>query len=888
VKNRTLVGVLACGAALSFAVAHAWDNRTKLSREQRSISMPSHAVLDERAQPLIASSGKVGFVSSVTSGSVMAFGLNTGKVLSAISVGESVGPITMVEHGGRRLIAAPASNDPRGGHPATVTIVDATSIRNLEIASLLVLPPEAMITPATRALLSADGKHCFIASSFDDPTLFSFDVESGRLISRIELPGRPAEIAMSERAGRRTIAVSSSVSNSMLLARFDSAGELSVAGSFIPRGDRLGESNNPAFSPDGTTVFIAASEGDRLYALSAETGSVLGSAAVSSPHRISVTRKGNLDLIAVTRVQNPAEGRGGVTVFSSNGSVLEQVSSFEPPDGVNFSQANNAVFTSDAMTLFVGSASGILFAFSLETGELESYNAIGSELRRVALSEKANAIAAVRSTPAGDHVVVVNFDVTADDEPDPMAPVIDSLRPSAVEQGRLKNLRLVVLGRNFSEGASLVVNDVEVAADIARDGAALQTKLPRRLFDHVGLISVRIKASNGALSEPRDLAVTRPNAPAIEAMDPIEVPGPASPFELTVKAANLRESSTIFIGDRPLTTERVNERKLRATVPAEIAGTVGKLAVSVRDLAVPDLFSADEELLIFGPRISELKPNVEAVVAGDKRFLLRIRGENFRPGATVELKLNGQTFSPEAVRVRNRRLIRVNMKEKFYQEAGTMTVVVRNAAGGVSDPAQLAINGPQILSFEPGKVLAGVTSARVDIRGTNFRKRARVFVGTDEQALRLDHKLVRFRNKRRIVVSLTQDLSALLAKPAELKFTVVNPNDADGVPSEQKELEIVGPSISEVEVNQTDEGVNRILIAGANFRKGATVEFLVDGLVVRQQTPDKVSGVRVSLLISKRKLDGMGDYRVRVVNPNNVPSDAVGPRRDTRIAGTED
>jgi hypothetical protein len=239
---------------LSLAVAHGWDQRTKFAERQRSIKLPSYAVLDERAQPLIASSGKVGFVSSVTSGSVMAFGLSSGKVLSAISVGEGVGPISMVEHGGRRLIAVAASNDPRQGNPATITIIDATSTKAMETRSLLVLPSDAIITAATRALLSSDGKLAFIASSFEEPTLFSFDVETGEIVSQIPLAGRPSEVSIHDRAGHRTLAVASAPANTLNLVEYDLSGQLSPSASFTPKGAKFEDSNNPVFSSDGSAV----------------------------------------------------------------------------------------------------------------------------------------------------------------------------------------------------------------------------------------------------------------------------------------------------------------------------------------------------------------------------------------------------------------------------------------------------------------------------------------------------------------------------------------------------------------------------------------------------------------------------------------------------------
>ena len=886
-RNRKLATLSAFLIAFSFVAALGGSHRTKFEGEQR-LSLPAQSILDENAEPLIASNGKVGFISSVTSGSLISFSISSGKVFSSISVGENAGPLSMIETGGLRLLSVPAANHPGDGNPAAVSIVDATSPKSMELKSLLVLPPDAMITPATRAMLSADGRYCFVASSFDEPTLFSFDVESGQVVAKLPLSGRPSDVALYDKGGRRIVAVASAASNSILFVRAGKDGSLSSSATFSADGARIDDSNNLAFSSDGRMVFIGSAGSNLLHAIDDATGVEIANVSVASPQRVTVARKGNADAIAVTRVESGAEGRGGVDVLVNDGQRFNALSHFDPPQGVGFSRANNAVFTADGATVFVGSTTGVLFAFSADTGELDSYNVVGSELRRVGLSEKAKAVAAVRSAPSGDQVVVVHFDLT-DDGSEPPAPIIDSLVPNVVEQGRLRNLKLVVLGRNFTDGASLIVNGAEIAADLVRKGKALESKLPKSAFDQAGSISVVVKAANGVQSEPAVITVIPPNTPVLDSIDPVEVAGPAEPFFLVVKGSNFRSSSTIFAGDRPLDTEHVNDAKLRALIPSDIAGVVGTLKVSVRDLAVTGLTSSDKDLLIYGPRIKELRTSVDEVVAGDKRFVLRIIGENFREGAQVDLSLNGQGLAAGSAEVKGRKLIRLTVGSGLFQDAGVMTVVVRNPVfGGASDPAELTIHGPQITSFAPDKVLAGLTDVQVDIQGVDFRRQARVYVGNDTGAFAIPRSLVRFRNTGRIVVTLTDELNSLLAAPGTLKFTVVNRNASDGVPSDSMSLSVVGPAISSASAIPRDDAYSRIVIEGENFRTGAIVEFLVGDMVVRQQEPSKLSESRLSLLVRNKKLAGMGDYQLRVVNPGNIPSEPFHPQGSVAAAGRDD
>lgn len=880
--------------ALSLAVAQGSDHRTRLS-QGRSVSLPSSSVLDRHAQPLIASSGKVGFVASVTGGSLISFSMTSGRILSTVAVGETLGSITMIEAAGRRLIAVPAANDPAGGTPATVSIIDATSAKRLDLKSLLVLPRDAVITPATGAMLTSDGRFCLIASSFDVPTLYSFDVETGQLASHLALIGRPSEIALYDAGERRMLAVASAAGNNLSVINIDAQGGLVSSANFSPSIARFDEANNPAFSSDGRLVYIAASTGDRLFAIDSESAIIIDSISIASPERITVaTGPDGIQMIAATRIRRPSNSKaGGVTVIENREGRLASRSEFTPPDGIDFSLENNVAFTADASIAFVGSATGILFAFNTGSGELESYQEIGSEIRRLALSEKTRSVAAVRSASSGDEVTIVNFDVVESDETNPSAPLIDSVSPEVAEQGRVSNLKLVVAGKNFTEGASLVVNGVEMGADLARRGSALETTLPKSLFDQIASISVRVKGADGTLSRPRDLRVVRPDAPMIDRISPSEVPGPSAPFALRVTGRKFRASSTVIIEGRPLNTRQIGSSTLEAIVPADIADKVRAdgLKVQVKDLAVPDLVSVNEkELRIFGPRVTDLRTSVQNVVAGSQSFGLRIAGNNFREGAQVELRVNGEVFTAVQIQQRGSRAIRLTVPTHILQESGTLAVVVRNPDGSKSEPRELKVRAPEITGFAQGKVFAGSSDIRIDIIGQSFRRNARVYAGN----ARIENRHVRFRSSSHLTVTLTGDLNRLLEKPDLLRFQVVNPNNADGVPSLDKSLSIVGPEIADASI-QTLEGDTsqvRVVIQGANFRRGAIVEFFKIGMEdapVIQRNPAALTTDRLIVVVSAKKLERMGTFRVRVVNPGNISvASAFFQPRQYELASNED
>lgn len=890
--NRRPATLVACLLLLSLIVAQGSDHRTRLS-QVRSLSLPSTAVLDEHAQPLIASSGKAGFVASVTGGSLISFSLTSGKILSSIAVGENVGAISMIEAAGQRLIAVPAANDPLRGGPATVTIVDATSAKRLEMRSLLVLPRDAQITSSTGAVLTNDGRFCLVASSLDVPTLYSFDVQTGALISHLALIGRPSEIALFDNtganggSGQRVVALASAEKNDLSLIKVDDHGGLSSGANFSPSVARFDDANNPAFSSDGRTVYIAGSTGNRLFAVDSESGAIIDSISVTSPERISVGEGADgIERIGAIRVRRTSGDKpGGVTIVANQAGRLTTRSEFSPPDGVDFSSANNVAFSGDASVAFVGSSSGMLFAFNTDTGELESFQKLGSELRRIALSETARAVAAVRSASSGDEVIIVTFDAAPADETDPSAPAIDSLSPDTVEQGRLKNLKLVVIGQNFTDGSSLVVNGVEMGADLVKKGRALQTRLPKSLFDQVQQISIQVRAANGSVSQSKVLNVVRPGAPVITKISPAEVPGPSDPFTLRVKGSNFRVSSAIVVAGVALNTQQINPQTLQAVVPASIAGMVAKdpVKVQVKDLAVPDLVSAsDKDLLIFGPRVRELRTSVDSVVAGAGKFTLKIVGDNFRDGAQVTI--NGGVVGANKIVYAARKSIKLFVGDQLFQDAGKLTIVVKNTGGGESDPMDLEVQGPEIASFAPGQLLAGVPDVRVDIFGKNFRRHARVYVKSTDQAREVPHLQIRFRDSTHMVVTLGGDLNNLIVKPGTLQFEVVNRNGGDGVPSLDLPLNVVGPNITDalIEPIKKDATHVRITIDGENFRRGATIEFVKDGATVLQERPVKLRENLARLVLKTKRIDALGTFQVRVVNPGStvpVPSNPFQPRQ---------
>ncbi len=884
--RRKPATMLACLLVASLTVAQASSNRAQLG-EKRSVALPSFAVLDENAAPVISAGGKVGFLSSVTSGSLISFSVSTGKVLSTTVVGEMVGPVSMIEGNGRRLVAVAAANDPGSGHPATVSIIDATRARRLDLRSLIILPTDAIITPATRPFLTADGRFCLIASSFNEPALFSFDVETGQMVSRLPLLGQPSELALYDHEGRRVMAVASAVANNLSLIKIAETGELSSGINFSPADARFDQANNPAFGADGQTVYIAATGGEKLFAIDVETGGETASLAVKSPKRVTVALAAdNREVIGITRLQKDDDQPGGAVIAVNSGGSLSVKSEFTPPDGIKFSRANNVVFGKDAEVAFLGSATGMLFAFNTETGELESHEAVGSELRRIALSEVTRTVTAIRSAPTGDEIVIIGFDVekAKESEADSAAPLITAFVPDVVEQNRPRNLRLIIKGQNFAPGASVVVDGEVLAADL-KESDTLKVIVPKSRLQRNADLSIQVRS--GGSDSPAKALPVRPLGPVIEKLKPARVPGPAEPFTIRIRGRNFRDSSAIFIDGEKLNTDRIGD-DLEARVPQNIAARVGTRSIQVKNRDDSELVSNERSLEIFGPRIDSLKTGVGGVIAGSSKFALKILGENFRDGARVEI--NGNRIPATRIRSMTDRVIKLTVPGEFAQTAGKLAVVVRNPGNHASPAKEIETVGPHIDTIQPGTLFAGSSNVRIGIQGQRFRRGALVRIkGPDGNTIKVARGRVRFRSSTRIQVSLGGQLNELIKQPGELTFQVFNPNEGNGVPSNEFKLTAAGPRVTEVLVLpiEGDDTHEQVVITGSHFRNGAVVEFLTADGGVRLRVPNKVKGEKIIITLTTNRIAGMGNFSVRVVNPGNVRSAPVRRTRQGETPPTE-
>ena len=900
--------ILGCLLAAGLVMAQATVTRTRLGDVQ-TFKLPIEMVLEERATPVLSFSGKTGFLSSVTGGSVLSFNLRSGKILGSVSVGQGAGPVSMIETAERRLLAVPAVNDPDQGSPAAVSIIDATNVKSFNTVATVALPPTAHLTPTTRVLLTSNASTGVVASSFDEPTVYSFSVETGQIVSQQVVVGRPSEIAIYDPGpgvSGRLVAVTSAAANLVTILRLREEGTFEFVSAFSP-GDRgVEDSNNPVFSGDGRLLYLAAARDERLFAFDVQTGKLVSSVDIApAPQRISVaTNQNGSETVAVVRTRRSnSEALGGVTLVTSRGGRLDIKAEFTPPpDQIQFSRANNPIIVPDLSVAFVPSSSGVLFAFSTETGEMETNQMIGSELLGIALHEKTKTVAVVRRGTQGDEIVLVPFETTTENEEATAAPVISLLKPDQAEQGRRKDLPLIVKGQNFATGAVLLVNDTAVASTLVH-GGTLTATLPKGLFAQAGRLPIRVKVGD-LTSTPAFIEVRNSAGAVIDRLDPNEVPGPAGKIPFRVIGNNFRPTSLISVkagstGARELTTEYVGPTELRGVIPKDLGRVIGDITVQVKNT---DSVSNERQLSVFGPRIKTLETSVGEVVAGSGAFRLWISGTNFRDGAQVEF--DGTPVIAGRARQLSSKLIRVVVREREAQQSAKIAVVVRNPEGNASEPKLFELHAPEIEAVDPSPVIAGTPDVALDIRGSFFRRHSSVVL-TDStgHTIELNRTRVRFRSTQRVTIVLKRELNALVEQPGDLSVRVINPNLTTGIPSEAAKITVSGPQITSAIISSfpDDPSLMRLVITGSSFRNRAEVEFLRGGMAFARITPEvsddddspprrrpvKAASGRLVVVITAAKLErwgwahGQGDLQVLVVNPGEVKSNALKPTEST-------
>jgi hypothetical protein len=468
-----LVGCLLLAQAQPQAKSQAKTQARQLGKA-RIVNLSAAAVLDENSAPVVTADGEVGFVSSGANGSLIAFNIHTSKIISSTSFGEVAGLVSLAETDSRKIIALPTTTFSSQSGSAAVQLLNASSPDKITKLFSVELPSGSQINPATAAPMTSDGRLGVIATGPNEPKLFSFSAETGKVVSEVKLPGWPNQVAISpllhdgKGGSDYCVAVISTGANTLSLIRLDLAGRLIVKTSFAPGDMHFEVTNNPAFSPDGRTLYFGIAKGEHVFSVSVEDGSVLGMIKVAStPHRVTVVKsRTGSDLIGVTRINPAAKAPSALSILESQKGELSVKSEVLMPEGIKVSSANGVAFDLEKSLAWIGTLNGILMGFNLTTGTLDSYQAVGGGLRGFAASK--GALVGVRSSTTLDEIAVVPLDKNSKEASASSGPAIKRIN------GDGEYLRLVIDGSNFGK---------DVAVELLKGGKVLSKRTPLMISD---------------------------------------------------------------------------------------------------------------------------------------------------------------------------------------------------------------------------------------------------------------------------------------------------------------------------------------------------------------------------------------------------------------------
>jgi len=442
---------------------------------------------------------------------------------------------------------------------------------------------------------------------------------------------------------------------------------------------------------------------------------------------------------------------------------------------------------------------------------------------------------------------------------------ISGLSPNTCVAGA-PGFTLTVNGSGFGTASTVVFGTTKLSTTIS-SSTKLTAVVPGSSVANAGNITVGVTNGEGkGYSNTVTFSVTAATvttAPTISSLSPTGCAAGSSDFTLTVGGTNFINGSTVYFGERLLTTTYVSSTKLTALVPAVAVATAGKVGVVVTNGEGKGHSSAASFSVTTtttttpppAPTISGLSPN--SVVAGSGDFTLTVTGTNFISTSVVVFgtKTLATTFGSSTQ-------LTAAVPGSAVATAGDFGVTVTNGEGkGHSESedftvTQPANTSPTIASMSPTGCVAGSAGFTLTITGTNFIGTSTIYFGG---------KLL-----TTTVVSdtkLTAPVSAdAVAKAGKLAVAVTN-GEGKGHSSVVyfvvSERTVTAPSISTIAPANCVVGSADLTLTvnGANFDGASVVNFGTKAL-----TTTFVSSTQLSASIPGSSLATAGAVQVSVTD----------------------
>jgi IPT/TIG domain len=260
-------------------------------------------------------------------------------------------------------------------------------------------------------------------------------------------------------------------------------------------------------------------------------------------------------------------------------------------------------------------------------------------------------------------------------------PVLISISPTGVTVGD-PSFTLHAYGNSFDAGAVIQWNGVTLPTTVVTAGTHLSAPVVTASYP-AATYTVTVRNASGIPSPGLPFTVSPPPPPVLDTLAPSSAVVGSANFMLTATGSAFDATAAILWNNNPLTTTRVSETTLTATV--NMAGAVvGTVPVTVRNGS--GLTSAALTFTVTPPPppvLTRISPT--SAVAGSAPFVLHAYGSNFKAGAVIQWAGTALTTT------------RISATELSAPVApasyavGNYAITVRNTDGGVSGTQSFAI-----------------------------------------------------------------------------------------------------------------------------------------------------------------------------------------------------
>lgn len=277
----------------------------------------------------------------------------------------------------------------------------------------------------------------------------------------------------------------------------------------------------------------------------------------------------------------------------------------------------------------------------------------------------------------------------------PPPPVLTSLVPATIEQGA-SGVPFALAGSGFLPGATVAVSaSGVVAADVqVVSGSQLTFSASAALSAAAGPRSITVTNPDGQTSNPVTLSVTPPPSPVLASVMPASILEGAAGVPFTVTGANFREGATVAATPPGLSisaVEVVSAAELRFTAAAASGAAAGPRMLRVTN---PTGQTSNPVTVTITPRpplITRVTPS--SLATGVANAVVTLEGSNFRPGAMAAS--SDPAVAVHGTTVLSPSLARVTLSVRAESRPGPVTLTLRNADGGASEPPATLLVYPQ-------------------------------------------------------------------------------------------------------------------------------------------------------------------------------------------------